>query len=78
VDSLDDVPIEELDLSVRTYNCLKRSGITSVDQLMALTYPALMGIRNFSRVSYEHLREQLISHHFMTREEPRGPFAQEQ
>lgn len=77
MDPLEDIRIEELDLNVRTYNCLRRAGITTVDELMALTHEALMGIRNFNRVSYEHLRDQLISLHFMTREEPRGPFAHE-
>lgn len=77
MDPLDDVALEELELNVRTYNCLRRAGITSVDQLMGLSYAALMGVRNFNRVSYEHLRDQLIYHAFMTREEPRGPFAQD-
>lgn len=42
-----DMTIEELDLSVRSYNCLKRAGINSVDDLRKLTKTDLLKVRNF-------------------------------
>jgi hypothetical protein len=54
-------PIEELDLSARTYHSLKRAGITTIGDLVALTDPTqqLLGIRNFGRASLEELQEKL-------------------
>lgn len=54
-----DTPIEELDLSVRTYNCLKRSGITKVGQILEMDEQDLLGVRNFGRKSLEELQEKL-------------------
>jgi DNA-directed RNA polymerase subunit alpha len=70
-----DAPIEELDLWVRTYNCLKRSNINTVGQLLALNKEKLPGIRNFGPQNYEEVRERLITHGFMNPDHPRGPFA---
>lgn len=53
-------PIEDLQLSVRAYNCLKRSGLMSVGQVLEKTEDELLGLRNFGRKSYEELRERLI------------------
>ena len=61
-----DIPIEDLDLSVRAYNCLKRSGITKVGQVLEMTEEDLLAVRNFGRKSLEELRERLISRGFMT------------
>lgn len=41
------MPIEELQLSVRTYHCLKRAGIDTVEQLSRMTDEELMKLRNF-------------------------------
>ncbi len=71
----DDILIEELDLAVRTYNCLKRSNIHTVGQLLALNKEKLLGIRNFGPQDYEEARERLITHGFMNPDQPRGPFA---
>ncbi|MER3473555.1 MAG: DNA-directed RNA polymerase subunit alpha [Armatimonadota bacterium] len=54
-----DVRVEELDFSVRTYNCLKRAGITSVRDLVHRTEHELMNIRNFGRKSLYEVREKL-------------------
>ena len=40
------IPIEELDLRVRTYNCLKRSGINKVGQLLSRRREEILAIRN--------------------------------
>jgi DNA-directed RNA polymerase subunit alpha len=70
-----DAPIEELDLWVRTYNCLKRSNINTVRQLLTLSKEELLGIRNFGPQNYEEVRERLITRGFMNPDQPRGPFA---
>ena len=55
------MPIEDLDLSVRSYNCLKREGINSVAELVALSETQLMNIRNFGQKSVDEVRDKLIS-----------------
>ncbi len=55
-----DMPIEELSLSVRAYNALKRHNITTVGQLLALTDNDLMNIRNFGEKSMTELKEKLV------------------
>ena len=56
-----DMPIEDLDLSVRAYNCLKRAGITKVGQVLEMTEDDLLGVRNFGRKSLDELRERLAA-----------------
>lgn len=56
-----DTPIEDLDLTVRAYNCLKRAGITKVGQVLELSEDDLLGVRNFGRKSLDELRERLAS-----------------
>ncbi len=53
-------PIEELSLSVRAYNCLKRSGLMTVGQVLEKSEDELLGLRNFGRKSYDELRDRLI------------------
>ena len=60
--------IEDLDLSVRSYNCLKRAGIHSVRQLIEFSETDLMNIRNFGAKSIEEVKENLISRHFNLRQ----------
>ena len=55
------MPIEDLDLTVRSYNCLKREGINTVSELVALTEDQLMNIRNFGSKSVDEVRDKLIS-----------------
>ncbi|MBU0495775.1 MAG: DNA-directed RNA polymerase subunit alpha [Chloroflexi bacterium] len=54
-----DAPIEDLDLSVRAYNCLKRSGITRVGQVLEMSEDDLLAVWNFGRKSLDELRDQL-------------------
>ncbi|RRD61501.1 DNA-directed RNA polymerase subunit alpha [Leucobacter sp. OH1287] len=54
------IPIEDLDLSVRSYNCLKREGINTVSELVALSEAQLMNIRNFGQKSVFEVRDKLI------------------
>lgn len=65
-------PIEELNLSVRAYNCLKRSGLMTVGQVLEKSEEELLGLRNFGRKSYDELREKLIELSFI---DPDGPYS---
>lgn len=60
-----DTPIEELDLSVRAYNCLKRSNITKVGQVLSMNEDDLLGVRNFGEKSLLELRERLLLRNFL-------------
>ena len=55
-----DTPIEELDLSVRAYNCLKRQGVNTIGQLTECTENDLMNVRNFGAKSIEEVKDKLI------------------
>ncbi len=57
--SMKDVLIEELDLGVRSYNCLKREGIQTVGDLVSKTEAELLNIPNFGRKSIEEVVEKL-------------------
>jgi DNA-directed RNA polymerase subunit alpha len=63
-------PIEELSLSVRAYNCLKRSGLMTVGQVLEKNEDELLSLRNFGRKSYDELKERLIELGFLQREAP--------
>src|SRR5207237_5917760 len=63
---LQDMPIEVLDLSSRTYNCLKRSQITTVGQLLQMSEDELLGLRNFGQKSLQELHEKLAEHGIVT------------
>ena len=54
-----DKAIEDLDLSVRSYNCLKRAGIHTVRQLVEFSENDLMNIRNFGVKSIEEVKDKL-------------------
>ncbi len=54
-----ELSIEELDLSVRSYNCLKRAGINSVDDLVNKTEEDMMKVRNLGRKSLEEVLNKL-------------------
>jgi len=54
-----DMSIDELELSVRSYNCLKRAGINTVGELISKTREEKMGVRNFGRKSLEEVLEKL-------------------
>ena len=54
-----EMTIEELDLSVRSYNCLKRAGINTVQELIMKTEEDMMKVRNLGRKSLEEVQEKL-------------------
>ncbi len=56
-----DMPIEQLELSSRTYNCLKRSQITKVGQILEMSEDELLALRNFGHKSLAELRDHLES-----------------
>ncbi len=58
-------PIEDLNLSVRAYNCLKRSGLMTVGAVLEKSEEELLALRNFGRKSYDELREKLVSMGFL-------------
>jgi DNA-directed RNA polymerase subunit alpha len=59
VDPTSQIPIEELQLSVRAYNCLKRAQINSVADLLEYTQEDLLEIKNFGQKSAEEVIEAL-------------------
>ena len=54
-----DMTIEELDLSARAYNCLKRAGINTVNELVQRNQDDMMKVRNLGRKSLEEVEEKL-------------------
>jgi len=54
-----DSPIEDLELSVRSYNCLKREGVNTVQQLVEQSESDLVKIRNFGAKSIEEVKDKL-------------------
>jgi DNA-directed RNA polymerase subunit alpha len=63
------LPIEELQLSVRSYNCLKREGINSVGELVQKSEQELVDIRNFGQKSIEEVKAKLEDMGLSLREE---------
>ncbi len=64
-----DTPIETLELSVRAYNCLKRSGLVTIGAILERSEEELLALRNFGEKSYEELRDKLVANGFPA---PRG------
>jgi DNA-directed RNA polymerase subunit alpha len=58
-DPVQQMPIEDLDLSVRSYNCLKREGVATVGELLDKTEQSLLEIRNFGSKSVDEVKEKL-------------------
>lgn len=54
-----EMPIEELDLSVRSYNCLKRAGINSVAELCSKSDEEMIKVRNLGKKSLEEVKQKL-------------------
>ena len=55
-----DMTIEELDLSVRSYNCLKRAGIQTVQELASKTEDDMIKVRNLGKKSLKEVKEKLL------------------
>lgn len=58
-DKIMEMAIEELDLSVRSYNCLKRAGINTVEELTQRTEEDMMKVRNLGKKSLEEVNQKL-------------------
>ena len=58
---LSGIPIEELELSVRSYNCLKRAGINTVAELVERDEEEMMKVRNPGRKSLEEVQLKLAA-----------------
>jgi DNA-directed RNA polymerase subunit alpha len=58
----DERPIEELELSVRSYNCLKREGVDTIGQLATMTEEELINIRNLGMKSVDEIRSKLTEY----------------
>jgi DNA-directed RNA polymerase subunit alpha len=59
---MENFPIEELELGVRSYNCLKRVGIETIGDLVMKTENELAAIPNFGKKSIEEVKETLAQH----------------
>jgi DNA-directed RNA polymerase subunit alpha len=66
---MENFPIEELELGVRSYNCLKRVGIETIGDLVSKSENELAAIPNFGKKSIEEVRETLQAHGLTLREE---------
>ena len=64
-----DTPIEELDLSVRAFNCLKANEIQTVGALLQKREEELLALRNFGRKSLDEIKEKLVEKGFIKPEE---------
>jgi len=58
-DELYNMPVEQMNLSVRTMNCLRRGGIDTVGQLIGMAEKELLALRNFGQKSKHELEERL-------------------
>ncbi|MDQ4129843.1 MAG: DNA-directed RNA polymerase subunit alpha, partial [Actinomycetota bacterium] len=65
---MDDILIEELELGVRSYNCLKRAGVQTVGDLLQKSESELNAIPNFGRKSIEEVKETLDARGLSLRE----------
>ena len=66
------LPIEELELTVRSYNCLKREGIHTVGELTARSEADLMDIRNFGAKSIDEVKVKLTGMGLQLKDSPPG------
>ena len=55
-----DIPVESLNLSVRSFNCLKRAGISKISELLDLTEDEIMKMRNFGKKSLDEIKQVLL------------------
>jgi len=65
-----DYRIEDLDFSVRTYNCLKKEGVDTLGQLVQHAEEELMAIRNFGKRSLSEVVEKLVQFDLTLKEPP--------
>src|SRR5262249_61309219 len=72
---MNDILIEELELGVRSYNCLKRVGVETIGDLISKTEAELSAIPNFGKKSIEEVKENLAAHGPGLREDERCAIA---
>lgn len=60
--SIDDMPVENLGLSVRSLNCLKRAGVRTVGDLRSYTEEDVMKLKNFGQKSLDEINEKLLEY----------------
>ena len=65
----DERPVEDLELTVRSYNCLKREGVDTIGQLAPMTEEELMNIRNLGMKSVDEIRSKLIEYGYQLESE---------
>ena len=61
MEKVQEMTIEELDLSVRAYNCLKRAGINTVAELVQRNEEDMMKVRNLGKKSLEEVEQKLAA-----------------
>ncbi len=66
------LPIEDLDLTVRSYNCLKREGIHTVGELLGRSEADLLDIRNFGAKSIDEVKAKLVGMGLQLKDSPPG------
>lgn len=66
------LPVEDLNLTVRSYNCLKREGINTVGDLVARSEQDLLDIRNFGAKSIDEVKQKLVDMGLSLKDSPPG------
>jgi DNA-directed RNA polymerase subunit alpha len=66
---LADIPVEDLELSVRALNCLKANDITKLGELLALRVEELLALRNFGVKSLDEIKQKLVLRGFVAEDE---------
>jgi DNA-directed RNA polymerase subunit alpha len=66
------LPIEELDLTVRSYNCLKREGIHTVGELVSRSEADVMDVRNVGAKSIDEVKAKLVGRGMARKDSPPG------
>jgi DNA-directed RNA polymerase subunit alpha len=66
------MPIEDMDLTVRSYNCLKREGVHTVGELVTRSEADLLDIRNFGAKSIDEVKMKLAGLGLALKDSPPG------
>lgn len=66
------MPIEDMDLTVRSYNCLKREGVHTVGELVTRSEADLLDIRNFGAKSIDEVKMKLAAMGLALKDSPPG------
>ncbi len=73
---LAEIPVEDLELSVRALNCLKANDITRLGELLAMRVEELLALRNFGAKSLDEIKQKLVARGFVSAEEVEDLFHQ--